>query len=311
MVLTVTSTADIDTPACTFALYGSLAPLPPSYSQSAYSEYYASLSHPTGSSLLPPPTPQLSYIMYSPNCGLVLTGQGEVLESRTLWSRATLVGTILGAVHAALVLLLVRQMEWGRSGRREGRVAWVGIAVMAGMDAYFFVICFTIGVVTSESCSLLDEWRLTNDVDNRASLPVLVPAFFALISSLLFGMRYTSDLRAAAQSLATRPVPLAPPAPVVPTRSDLSAAAAERRAAGDTTEDVVVQGLNTTLALDRDEGSDLLYCESLSLSLCSLVLTFCSSRDRGDWSDVLVGHHRLLRMARHLHDPVVLILGYV
>lgn len=163
MVLTVTSTADIDTPACTFALYGSLAPLPPSYSQSAYSEYYASLSHPTGSSLLPPPTPQLSYIMYSPNCGLVLTGQGEVLESRTLWSRATLVGTILGAVHAALVLLLVRQMEWGRSGRREGRVAWVGIAVMAGMDAYFFVICFTIGVVTSESFSSLLRRMMTDD----------------------------------------------------------------------------------------------------------------------------------------------------
>lgn len=70
---------------------------------------------------------------------------------------------------------------------------------------------FTIGVVTS----------------NRSSFTLLVSAFAALISSLLFGMRYFALIRATAPSPPPRPSP--PPPPPPPTRVELSAAAAEAR----------------------------------------------------------------------------------
>ena len=61
------------------------------------------------------------------------------------------------------------------------------------------VVHFTVGVATR----------------NRSSLPLLVPAFFALLSSVIFGMRYASSIRAS-QPAPQRPLPPPPPAPSRP-----------------------------------------------------------------------------------------------
>lgn len=125
-------------PRCIFALYGSLSPLPPSYTSSAYSEWYSSLFLPTGSSLPPPPPAILSYTMYSPNCGVVLRGEAEGLMTVSLWERATSYSTMMALTQAVIVWALVRQMERAGPGS-SSKVAYTTIAVQAAMDSYFFV----------------------------------------------------------------------------------------------------------------------------------------------------------------------------
>lgn len=160
-------------PLCSFVFAASVAPLPPSYPAHLYREYYASLFHPTGASILSPPIPEISYLLYSTSCGLVLKGHGEILESPRLWQRAGTFAIVMMFVQGLLVLLLVRQMETGRGLGNVVKVAYGSIALQAAMDSYFFVslvvlppsftspladswgnrqiLTFTIGVVTSES----------------------------------------------------------------------------------------------------------------------------------------------------------------
>ena len=152
----------------------------------------------------------------------------------SLWERALGYAGLMALTQALIVWVLVRQMERAGPGS-SSKIAYTTIAVQAAMDSYFFVslllefswraypiassqiIQFTVGVVTS----------------NRSSLPCLVPAFLALISSLVFGMRYAAQVRAAAPPPVRRvpaPAPVAPPPPPPPTQQELQAAAAERRA---------------------------------------------------------------------------------
>ncbi|GAA5889239.1 hypothetical protein JCM5296_005843 [Sporobolomyces johnsonii] len=200
-------------PRCIFAFYGSLSPLPRTYSSSLYAEYYASLFLPSGSSLPPPPASTLSFVLSSQNCGLVLTGRGSLLPSPVIWTRVKDFALLMGLAQAVVVAMLVRQLEAVQ--RRPGTVANVAstcIGVGAITDSYVFVVLLTVGVVTT----------------NRASLPLLVPAFLALCSSLVFGMRYYGLIRAAAPSPSPAPAP--PPPPPPPTAAELAARAAERRA---------------------------------------------------------------------------------
>ncbi|KAM0786572.1 hypothetical protein ACM66B_002028 [Microbotryomycetes sp. NB124-2] len=206
------TTGSRSAPNCIFALYGALRPLPPSYPPSAYAEYYRNLFHPTGSSVPSPPTPILDFVLFSDNCGLVLSGNAEVLSTSRLWNHATNYALLTALSQAAILLLLVRQMERGGPGS-TAKLAHTTIAVQAAVDAYFFIIQFTVGIVTN----------------NRSSMPLLAPAFFALVSSLVFGMRYASSIRAAAPPLIPRR-PVAPPPPPPPTAQQLAARAAEARA---------------------------------------------------------------------------------
>ncbi|ORY51219.1 hypothetical protein BCR35DRAFT_310713 [Leucosporidium creatinivorum] len=209
---------DTTTPECIFTLYGSLSPLPPSVTPTLYTEFYSTLFHPTGSSLPPLPPTTVSYTLYSPNCGIVLEGEAESLMTVSLWQRALGYASLMGVVQVVLCLLVVRQMERGGPGS-AGKIAYTTVAVQAAMDAYFFIIQFTIGIVTT----------------NRSSLPLLVPAFFALVSSLIFGMRYAAQIRAAAPPPIRRtpppaPAPPPPPPEPEPTQQERAARAAERRA---------------------------------------------------------------------------------
>ncbi|KAL8293462.1 hypothetical protein RQP46_000163 [Phenoliferia psychrophenolica] len=109
-------------PSCTFTLYGRVVPLPTSYSPKLYAEYYLSLFHPTGSSLLPPPKTAVEYIMYSKPCGLVLDGKADLTPIPEAWSRATNLATMLGIIQGALLFLL------------------------SAMDSYTFIATFTVSV---------------------------------------------------------------------------------------------------------------------------------------------------------------------
>ncbi|SCV74948.1 BQ2448_7977 [Microbotryum intermedium] len=201
-------------PQCIFTFYGSLAPLPHHYSAPLYAEYYASLWHPTGSSLKPPPPPQITYMLYSENCGLVLSGQAELVTTPRLWEYGTTFAVLMGFTQMLMAWVLARQMDKAAPGH-AGKVAYFTIGVQTSLDAYFFVTAFTVALVT----------------DTRASLPFMVPAFFALISSLIFSMRYATEIRNATPPPPSRPAQ--PPPPPPPTVEELAARAAERRAAAE------------------------------------------------------------------------------
>ncbi|GAA5926887.1 ubiquitin-protein ligase TUL1 [Sporobolomyces koalae] len=220
-------TDQVPAPQCMFRFYGALRPLPPAYTPSLYSEFYASLFRPTGSSLPPPPNQILDYVLSSTNCGIVLEGHGTFLPTPLLWTRTKDFALLVGLAQLVIVVLLVRHLE--KTSTRPGtivNVASASIGIGCIVDAYVFVLLLTAGVVTATS---------------RSSLPLFIPSFLALLSSLLFGMRYVSNIRAAVPPPSRpRPAPVpAAPSPVVSTREELAAHAAEARARGDTAESPV------------------------------------------------------------------------
>lgn len=140
---------DPSIPQCIFRFYGSLSPLPPVYTRSIYSEFYSSLFRPTGSSLPPPPTQTISYVLSSTNCGLTLVGTGQFLPTPLLWTRTKDFALLIGVAQAVLVVGLVRHLE--RVAKRPGtvgNVASMAVGVGCVVDAYVFVLLLTAGVVT-------------------------------------------------------------------------------------------------------------------------------------------------------------------
>lgn len=73
------------------------------------------------------------------------------MSSMRLWARATTFANMMTLVQAALCWFLVQQMEWGSGAGMAVKVSWLAVGMQAAIDCYFFIICFTIGVVTSES----------------------------------------------------------------------------------------------------------------------------------------------------------------
>ncbi|GAA6059316.1 hypothetical protein JCM10212_005896 [Sporobolomyces blumeae] len=250
---------DTTTPQCIFRFYGALDPLPSSFSPSLYREFYASMVRPTGSSGPKAPVQRIRYVLSSTNCGLVLSGSGTFVPTPVLWTRAKNFALLIGFAQAAIVVLLVRHLE--RTARRPGtvsNVASAGIIVMCIVDAYVFVLLLTAGVVTAST---------------RSSLPMFIPSFLALLSSLLFGMRYVSLIRSATpvpSQAPPAPRPAAPPPP--PTREELAARAAEQRARGEET--VTEEAVPTEAApAPRSEGQWELIPTSEKLILL-LMLSF-------------------------------------
>lgn len=96
------------------------------------------------------------------------------------------------------------------------RVSYWTISLQGGMDSYSFVTHLTLGSV----------------VDPRASYALLLPAFFAALSGLLFGLRYAASIR-----VATAPSPAAPPPPP-PSAAQNAGQAAVRRAERNENEDL-------------------------------------------------------------------------
>ncbi|GAA5821138.1 hypothetical protein JCM3770_005689 [Rhodotorula araucariae] len=186
-------------PACVFGLYGALSPLPSEYTFSRYAEHYASLFRPSGAALRAPPPSTLAALLSSPNCGLVLAVPAAVLTpTQALWLRATHFGVLFLVAQGAALILLVRQLE--RAASRPGTVANaqpVGFAMNVIVDLYVFLVALLVGVVT----------------DSRASLPFLAGGFLALLSSVMFGLRYVALIREATPAPAPTPAPARVPAP--------------------------------------------------------------------------------------------------
>mgnify|MGYP001586659910 CR=1 FL=1 len=131
-------------PECTFTLYGRLSALPAWYSPTLYAEYYLSLFHPTGSSLVAPPKTTIEYVLYSEPCGLVLEGTADMTPIPEAWSRATNLATLLGIVQGVLLYLLVRQMTARASPNSLAKLAHATIGMQAAMDSYTFVRPFAL-----------------------------------------------------------------------------------------------------------------------------------------------------------------------
>ncbi|KPV74291.1 uncharacterized protein RHOBADRAFT_54134 [Rhodotorula graminis WP1] len=191
-------------PECVFSLYGALSPLPPSYDLARYAELYTSLFRPSGASTARPPPSTLSAVLSSANCGLVLSVPSARLTStQELWLEAAHFGVLFVVAQAGALVLLVRQLE--RAAARPGTLANVqplGLIMVVIVDLYVFIVTLLVGVIA----------------DSRASLPFLAGAFLALLSSVLFGLRYIAVIREAtpAPSPAPAPAPAPAPTPVAP-----------------------------------------------------------------------------------------------
>ncbi|GAA5856131.1 hypothetical protein JCM9279_004922 [Rhodotorula babjevae] len=189
-------------PECVFSLYGALSPLPPSYDLARYAELYTALFRPSGAATARPPPSTLSAVLSSANCGLVLSVPAARLTStQELWREAAHFGVLFVIAQAGALVLLVRQLE--RAAARPGTLANVqplGLIMVVIVDLYVFIVTLLVGVIA----------------DSRASLPFLAGAFLALLSSVLFGLRYIAVIREAtpAPSPAPAPAPAPTPAPV-------------------------------------------------------------------------------------------------
>ncbi|GAA5932454.1 hypothetical protein JCM10213_005324 [Rhodosporidiobolus nylandii] len=191
---------DWDTPRCIFSLFGALSPLPHSFDRETYAESYASLFHPSGSSAPSLPPAVLNAVLSSHNCGLVLSLPSTRINlTQSYWAEGVSFVIALAAAQAVIVAVLVRQME--RVQGRHGTIANVaiqGIAAMCLVDAYLGTTLLTVAIVTY----------------TRASLPLICAAFFGILSSLLFGMRYIALIR---ESTPDRP-PIVPAPTATPPR---------------------------------------------------------------------------------------------
>ncbi|CAH7685150.1 hypothetical protein BY996DRAFT_6656961 [Phakopsora pachyrhizi] len=171
-------------PNCTFIIYGSLLPLPTTDTQTAESllEYENSLSNPTGASISTPvpSRPLFQSLMISPNCGLVLeSNEMSILLSPEFWSKGRMYGYVAGLVMGAQCLLLVWQMDGRQSPSSLSRISYFSLVTQIIMDAWTFSSHLTLSVVTN----------------NLSSQMLLVPAFFACLNAILFGMRYGTLIR--------------------------------------------------------------------------------------------------------------------
>lgn len=67
-----------------------------------------------------------------------------------LWERATTFANMMTLVQAALCWFLVQQMEWGSGAGMAVKVSYLTIGMQAAIDCYFFILTFTVGLVTSQ-----------------------------------------------------------------------------------------------------------------------------------------------------------------
>lgn len=248
-----------DTPAttCSFALWAQMAPLPEGTTQEQVDEVERELAHPDGRDVAHLPQPSLDAIAWSKNCNMVLRlNKSErkclnwpsgrdcahsfllVLPMDAFWRKAVTYGAFVAVVGLIQTLLTVRQMiststpsvrpyllcfSGGSSAEKPSsqsiaRISYWTISLQGGMDSYSFVTHLTLGAV----------------VDVRASYALLLPAFFAALSGLLFGLRYAASIR-----VATGPSnsPPPPPPPPQPTPAQQAAQAAVNRQSTNHTEE--------------------------------------------------------------------------
>ncbi|WAR55391.1 hypothetical protein PtB15_6B132 [Puccinia triticina] len=191
-----------DSPNCTFLIYGGLTPLSTTNTQTAESlmEYERSLVEPTGASLAAPSPahPIFQALMVSPNCGLVLeSGEMAVLLGPSFWTKARNYGWVAGLVLGLQCWLLVWQMDSRQSPSSLSRMSYFSLVAQIIMDAWTFSSHLTLAVVTN----------------NSSTESLLVPAFFACLNAILFGMRYGALIRIHEPSPALDPAARAQPPP--------------------------------------------------------------------------------------------------
>ncbi|KEI37928.1 uncharacterized protein L969DRAFT_95778 [Mixia osmundae IAM 14324] len=187
------------TPTCTFIGYGQLGQVVAA-NAARLDEFESEMSDPTGVSTVPIKARKSRVIMYSETCQLVIEIDDlSLLHMETFWAKAKNYAAFVGLVAVIQTYLLIHQMESTSTPTSVAKVAYGTITMQVGMDVYFFIAHLTLGVVT----------------DNDASLALIVPAFLACCSGLLFGLRYAAIIKVATTP-ASRTAPVAATPVVIP-----------------------------------------------------------------------------------------------
>ncbi|KAH9464864.1 hypothetical protein Pst134EB_004371 [Puccinia striiformis f. sp. tritici] len=171
---------------CTFIIYGGLTPIPRTTIQTRESleEYEQSLIKPSGAKLLnpiPSSKPIFQALLISTNCGLVLeSSEMSVLLGTRFWNKTTSYAATAALVLGLQCWLLVWQMDSRQSPSSLSRISYFTLVSQIIMDAWTFSSHLTLAVVTT---------------NNNSTQTLLIPAFFACLNAILFGMRYGALIR--------------------------------------------------------------------------------------------------------------------
>lgn len=178
------------TPKCELIVYlQQLPPLESSIPRPPLVFFDEELRFPTGAITPAPPDLRFSMLMFSPDCGYVLESKGPPVfpsqqgnhisgpKSEVLKHRARNHMLCYGIIVLLQLILLLRQMREACTPSTRSRVSFFTVAAMVFGDA-FATASFVTASAMSESV-----W-----------VTILSTAFFSLVSMLLFGMRFLSDI---------------------------------------------------------------------------------------------------------------------
>ncbi|RPB29737.1 hypothetical protein L211DRAFT_800222 [Terfezia boudieri ATCC MYA-4762] len=167
------------------------------------------LRHPTGIPVPPAPPILLDGVVYSPNCGFVLSTKSATgVKIEQFHSRVKNFALSAAAVVAVQTWLLIRQMNESSTPSTVSRVSFWSIAMMAIVDGYMAGAFILVSVMVESSY-----------------LALVTAAFLSFVLVVVFGMRFLITIwgvqrperRAAAAASTPATAPPTVPSPGLPT----------------------------------------------------------------------------------------------
>lgn len=175
------------------------------------------LRHPTGAPVPPAPPIVLDGVIYSPNCGFVLsTTKASGVKVEQYHNRVKNFALSAAVIVAIQTWLLIRQMNESSTPSTVSRVSFWSLAMMAIVDGYMAGAFILVSVMVESSY-----------------LALVTAAFLSFVLVVVFGMRFLITIwgvqrperRAAAAAAAAATAPAAPTPPTVTPPTGLPAPA--------------------------------------------------------------------------------------
>jgi hypothetical protein len=163
---------------CPLLIHLSVPPIPPGVTQAELQAYEAELANPTGilSSMTRPPAywnsrPGMGGVIIADQCGFaygIEHGKGMGIEE--FWSKSLNYAAYATISQFIVLILLVRQMEATRTPSTLAKVSLWTIVLIGVSDVWLFSLHLGVGVMSN----------------NKTSLPIIVPGFCVLCTSIVF-----------------------------------------------------------------------------------------------------------------------------
>ena len=98
---------------CSMQMFVQLQPLPPQVKMAQLLEYERELQYPQGISTIHPPPPMISSVIYSPECGLVLSvDHEEGIKIESYYNKAVSHAAMASGLAIIQIFTMIYQMEY-------------------------------------------------------------------------------------------------------------------------------------------------------------------------------------------------------